>query len=206
MFTGAEWTTISTGAGTVVILLAAGYKWLRKEADAHPQLASEIEKKIPHGVLTVIEDAGKFIEGLAESPFFAGAAAKGKLEAQHVLGKFADSEAARIAAQVLQAFGRGYSGLSKNEQDAAVIMARTELSKLGLQVTDVQIENALTDAENTVSALQSQTIFKAVQDLASVGTAPATNVTVSGTMSTKSDNADASAAAEKPAATEKPSK
>ena len=176
VFNGTDWTIVSTGAASVVVMLAAGYKWIVKEAKAHPQLAEDVEKKLPHGVVEAVEDAGKFVEHIAASPIFAGVAAKGKLQSQHVLGELANSEAAKVAAQVLQAFGKGYSALDANEQNAAVIMARTELSKLGLNITDAQIEGALKGAESAVSALQGLTIFKAIQDLKSVNTAPTEEV------------------------------
>lgn len=152
---------IVTAAGSAILTIGGLIPVLKRYA---PKVGQEIKKDAPviaHEANAALE----FVKHLAESPVFAGIAAKGKIEAHHVVSELEKSTVAKVASQVVQTFGRAYSDLTPNEKSAALIMARDVFKGAGMTVTDAQIEKALADVDKAVQELQANPIFKAIQQL-----------------------------------------
>lgn len=158
MWTGTDWTVVVSVAAGIGAKVLVDLKWVKKH---EPQIL----KELPKGVVAVGEDIAHVLGGLAKTPFFAGLAAKGKLEVNHVEAKLVDTELAKVAAQTLQAFGNDYASLTANQKSAAVIIARDAFSTLHVDVTDTQIENALNAASKVVKDIQGTQIYQAVAKL-----------------------------------------
>lgn len=155
LWTGTDWTVIAAQAGGVAAVLYGGYKWIAKK---DPKLVKTVEEDIthslPHGVAAVIDDAGKLVRGLVESPWFAGAAATGKVELHHITSKLLDSHLSAEIAKTLAAAGKTWSDMSETEKGALITTVQAGLSKLGVTVTSKQVTDAVSAVEEGIAAVQ----------------------------------------------------
>jgi hypothetical protein len=160
MFNATDWTVVASQAGgyilTAATVIYSVYKFVKKE---DPKLVTDIEKKIPHGVLTVAEDAVKLVENLVKSPWFASAAAAGKLEAHHVLGQLDQLKAVSSAQTVLMQLGKSYDSLSVEEKVKAQSVLKLALLKLGIQLSDKQIADIFAQVDAATKALAADKTF-----------------------------------------------
>lgn len=152
---------IVTAAGSAILTIGGLIPVLKRYA---PKVGQEIKKDAP-AIAHEANAALEFVKHLAESPLFASVAAKGKIEAHHVISELEKATVAKVASQVVQTFGTAYSDLTPNEKSAALIMARDAFKGASVTVTDAQIERALADVDKVVQELKSNPIFKAIQQL-----------------------------------------
>jgi len=158
MWTGTDWTVVASQAAGVVVLIVSAYKW----ADKHFQKELQaVEKDIPAGIKTVVEDATKFVEHIVTSPFFAGLAAKGKVEAHHVLDKLTQTTAVSEAKTVLLAIGKVYDALTDAEKLKAEVTLKLALSGIGINMADKQIQAVFAEAQQAIDAARLTPMFKA---------------------------------------------
>jgi len=157
IFTGTDWTTVVTGAGVVIAVLGGGVKLWRKVEKDNPGLI----KAIPSKVVTVVDDAAKFVEHIVTSPLFAGLAAKGKVEAHHVLDKLTQTTAVSEAKTVLLAIGKVYDALTDAEKLKAEVTLKLALSGIGINMADKQIQAVFTEAQQAIDTAKLTPMFKA---------------------------------------------
>lgn len=149
IWTGADWTTVVTGAGVVLAVLSGGAKLWRKVEKADPALTHEL----PHKVVEIADDVAKFVEGIAKSPLFAAEAAKGKVEVQHVVDKLASTTLAQEIAKVLAAAGKKWADMSEIEKGTLLTTVQAALAKVGVRVTSAQIAAAVPAVEIGIQTL-----------------------------------------------------
>jgi predicted nucleic acid-binding protein len=162
IFNGTDWTVIGTQAGGVVAVLYGGYRFFAKRFPKATQaVEQDLAKKLPHGVVTVAEDAFKFVEHIAESPFFAGKVAEGELKAKHVLDELTQTKAVSEAKTVLLGIGKVYASLTDAEKLKAEITLKLALSGIGIAMTDTQIAAVFAEAQKAIESIQATAMFKA---------------------------------------------
>lgn len=151
--------TIINDVVTLVVGVGSVYAIMKKKFPKTTEaVVQEVEHNLPHKVLTDLEAGVKFIEHLAQSPFFAASAAKGKLEAHHVIGKLEDLTALSEAKTLLQKLG-AYASLSATDKAKAGAVLKLNLLHQGITVSDKQIEDFFTQADAALTALEGDKTF-----------------------------------------------
>jgi len=107
-----------------------------------------------------------FVAHLAETPWFAGVAAKGKVEAHHVIGQLEKSELARVSAQAVGAFTKSLGvvvfGLSATQKIDLSEYIRSQLHNVGVKVSDQQIVASVREAQSALERIE-QAVIPSVQ-------------------------------------------
>lgn len=163
LWTGTDWTVVSAQAGGVIAVLYAGYKWVDKHFPTQTkQVEQDIEHSLPHGFATLVEDGAKFMEHVIASPLFAGLAAKGKVEAAHIVKQATQTAVGSEVKTVLLGAGKLYSQMTDTEKVKAESALRLVLNAAGINLTDTQIKAAFDDTEQAINIATSTNFFQAL--------------------------------------------
>lgn len=164
-FNATDWTTVISVAAGASVTIAALWKKIEK---SDPGLI----KQLPHEVVKVADGFAHVVEDLAKTPWFAGEAAKGKIEAKHITDKLLSSALAQEIAKALAAAGKDWNSMSQIEQGTLLTAVQAALSKIGVTVTSAQIVAAIKPVEDAIALLK-PAMEKAANDTAAiVGPAP----------------------------------
>lgn len=121
-----------------------------------------IVKQLPQDVVHTGEEIGAFFANLAKSPLFAGIAAKGKIEAHHVVSKLEDTELAKVAIKGVSAFSKALNvvldDMTATQKTDLVEFVKAELAKVKVNVSDAQIVDALKGAQGALNAVEKDVI------------------------------------------------
>ncbi|WDL98112.1 hypothetical protein [Alicyclobacillus sp. ALC3] len=155
MWNGTDWTVVASVGAALVAKVAADWKWLRKK---EPKLAQDaatlVADKVPHGIGVALDDAGKLVRGLIESPWFASEVATGKVELHHITDKLLQSTLAQEIAKVLAASGKSWTDMSETEKGALITTVQAGLHKVGITVTSAQVTAVVQVVEDGIAAVQ----------------------------------------------------
>ncbi|WDL96963.1 hypothetical protein [Alicyclobacillus sp. ALC3] len=154
IWNGTDWTVVVSVGAALVAKIAHDRQWLQKK---DPQLAQEIQKaeeSLPHGIGVALDDAGKLVRGLVESPWFASEAATGKVELHHITNKLLQSHLDGEIAKVLAASGKAWGDMSETEKGTLITTVQAGLQKLGVTVTSSQVTAAVNAVEEGIAAVQ----------------------------------------------------
>lgn len=125
-----------------------------------------IVKQLPQDVVHTGEEIGAFFANLAKSPLFAGIAAKGKIEASHVVAKLEQSEIAQAALKGVGVFNKALNvtldDMTATQKNDLVEFVKAELAKLKVNVTDAQVVLALKTAQDALDNVE-KTVIPTVQ-------------------------------------------
>jgi len=162
IFSGTDWTVVGAQVLGAVGVVGGVVAYLKKR---FPKEVQAVENTVAHDVPAIalqgVEDAAKFVEHIVASPLFAGIAAKGKVEAHHVLDKLTQTTAVSEAKTVLLAIGKVYDALSDTEKLKAEVTLKLALSGIGISMTDKQIQGVFAEAQKAIDAARLTPMFKA---------------------------------------------
>lgn len=162
VFNGTDWTVVASVGAALLTKIVADAKWLRKkDPKIITQVATLVADRLPHGVGVALDDAGKLVRGLVESPWFASAAATGKVELHHITDKLLQSTLAQEIAKVLAASGKSWTDMSEIEKGTLLTTVQAGMARVGVQVTSAQITAAITPVVDAINA-----VAPAMQDAA----------------------------------------
>ncbi|WDL97785.1 hypothetical protein [Alicyclobacillus sp. ALC3] len=161
IWNGTDWTVVASVAAALVAKIAHDRKWFAKRFPQISQGVTKVEESLPHGIGVALDDAGKLVRGLVESPWFAGAAATGKVELHHITDQLLQSTLAQEIAKVLAASGKSWTDMSEIEKGTLLTTVQAALAKIGISVTSAQITAAVTPVMDAINA-----VAPAMQDAA----------------------------------------
>ncbi len=146
LFTGSEWTTIVSDVVVGAVLLSTMWKWLKSH---DPKLANEVPAGIKKD-LNAVEQIGL---DLAKSPWFASAAAAGKIETKHILDALNHQHLMTLASQAVAATEKPFAELSQIEQGTMISEIQVDLKAFRADFTASDIAKAIVQVEKDVQTL-----------------------------------------------------
>lgn len=160
VFNGTDWTVVGSNAVGALAVIGAIVAYVKKRFPKATQAVEQmVAKKVPHAVVVGVEDAIKFVEHLAQSPFFAGKVAVGELQVKHVLDELTQTKAVSEAKTILMQLGKAYSVLSVEQQIKAQSVLKLGLLKLGINMTDAEIQAVFQAVDASGQALSADKTF-----------------------------------------------
>lgn len=166
-------TVVSAQAGGAAVVIGTVVYALRKflkDKKAVAAVEKVVTHDLPEGAKTAVEDAVKFLEHIVEAPVFAPLAAKGKIEADHLINEVAHDKAVIQAQALLKKAGGAYSALSPELKVKVESALKLGLMKIGVTFSDAQVKAIFADADAIEQALASD---KTVQALLGNDSTPA---------------------------------
>lgn len=154
-----DWQTllwVAIGSATTI-----GTIWVRlKKIDPKlPQQVQDIVDKLPAGIQkavevgkNIVDDGAKLLSDLFKSPWFAGEAAKGKIEIKDIEDKLLKSHLGQAIATVLAGAGKTWASMSEIEKSTLITQVQAGLKAVGVDVTTAQITGAITPVEAAIAA------------------------------------------------------